>query len=204
MRARQEKSLNGYQRKPIARLEVEGISRRYKISNVKQEHVEHIKRVIFEDREDYWPLSVRGVHYPLLNYTFWRNTSKKLPYLNDKDSYKATSNLLTRMRLNGQIPWEAISDETRPVTEFPAFTNAREFVRQETDKLFCGYWRNRQQTQPNYVECIVEKNTIYEMALRVTRPFQISDISAADSVASIFGTPVHTSAIERAGKNGSF
>src|SRR5262249_51339186 len=117
--------------------------------------------------------SVRGVHYPLLNYGFLRNTRLGLPYKNDDNSYQATAELITRLRLNSSIPWEAFDDCTRPLKEFPAFRDVREFVRQEVNNLFGGYWRDLLQTQPNHVEVVCEKNTIYHMVLRVTEKYQI-------------------------------
>jgi hypothetical protein len=113
------------------------------------------------------------VHYALLNYEFERNVRQKLPYRNDDESYQATSNLITRMRLNDSIPWEAFDDATRPLKEFRAFDNARQFARQEVGELFGGYWRNLMQTQPNHIEVVCEKNTIYHMVLRVTEKYQI-------------------------------
>jgi hypothetical protein len=77
------------------------------------------------------------------------------------------------MRLDGSIPWSAFDDGTRPLTEFPAFDNVREFIQQEMSNLFDGYWRNLLQTQPNHVEVVCEKNTIYHMVLRVTEKYQI-------------------------------
>src|SRR5262249_53740113 len=52
-------------------LEIEGRKKRYGISDDKAEHVRLIKEIV-EGRRNYWPLSVRGVHYPLLNYDFIR------------------------------------------------------------------------------------------------------------------------------------
>jgi hypothetical protein len=57
--------------------------------------------------------------------------------------------------------------------EFRAFNDARQFVRQEVGNLFGGYWRDLLQTQPNHVEVLCEKNTIYHMVLRVTKKYQI-------------------------------
>jgi hypothetical protein len=125
------------------------------------------------DRRNYWPLSVRGVHYALLNYEFMRNLPRKLRYLNDDKSYDATSDLITRMRLNGSIPWNAFDDGTRPLKDFHPFRNVRQFIRQETKNLYGGYWRDLLQTQPNHVEVVCEKNTIYHMVLRVTQRYQI-------------------------------
>ena len=167
------KSVNAPERNGIVALGIEGVKKRHGISSEKHEHVDHIKKVVFKDRRDYWPMSVRAVHYPLLNYSFYRNTRLKLPYQNDDGSYDATCDLITRMRLNGQLPWEAFEDPTRPLKLFPAFNDVRQFVRQECQNLMVGYWRDLLQTQPAHIECLIEKNTVYGMALRVTEKYQI-------------------------------
>jgi hypothetical protein len=154
-------------------LKIEGMKRRNNISGQKADHVNYIKRVVFHDRREYWPLSVRGVHYALLNYQFLRNIPKKLPYKNDDESYQATSDLITRMRLNGSIPWEAFDDSTRPLKTFNPFANILDFMRDQMSNFLNGYWRDLLQTQPNHVEVVCEKNTIYHMALRVADKYQI-------------------------------
>jgi hypothetical protein len=178
LRERREKSVFAPEDNDIEVLDIEGEQRRYNISAVKAEHVRYVKQVVFHDRRDYWPLSIRGVHYALLNYDFLRNTELALKYLNDDNSYDATSDLITRLRETDVIPWEAFDDPTRPLTEFPAFTDVREFVRQEVDRLFAGYWRDYMQSQPNHIEVVCEKNTIYPLALRVTKKYRIPTSSA--------------------------
>jgi hypothetical protein len=185
LREQREKPLFAPERNCIEAIEIEGRKRRYNISEDKAEHVRLIKEIVFVHRKDYWPLSVRGVHYPLLNYDFvrgfyWprrndpnRGTKRELRYANDEGSYSSTSDLITRLRLNREIPWEAFDDPTRPLREFHSFRDARQFVRQETSQLFAGYWRNLLQTQPNHIEVVCEKNTVYHMVLRVTSKYQI-------------------------------
>ncbi len=173
LQALRDKSVYAFERNHVPTLAIEGVKVRHGISPQKADHVRLIKKIVFEDRRKYWPLSVRGVHYPLLNYKFYRNTRSKLRYKNDPNSYQATSDLITRLRLNGEIPWEAFEDATRPLTEFQPFSDARQFVRQEVNNLFGGYWRNYLQTQPNHVEVLCEKNTIYHMVVSVTKRFQI-------------------------------
>jgi hypothetical protein len=168
-----DKSVNAVEHNGVQTLEIEGRKRRFNISEQKAQHVEYVKKVVFEDRRDYWPLSVRGVHYALLNYKFLRNIPQKLAYANDPASYQATSDLITRMRLSGDLPWKAFDDPTRPVKEFHPFENVREFIRDEIEDLFARYWRDLLQTQPNHVEVVCEKNTIYHIALRVTERYQI-------------------------------
>jgi hypothetical protein len=181
----EDKSVNAPEHNGVQILTIEGSKRRHNISEDKAEHVKYIKKIVFEERRAYWPLSVRGVHYPLLNYNFIRGvlwphrgkpgygTKIELPYRNDDNSYHATSNLITRLRLLGEIPWEAFDDFTRPLEEFHPFDNVKEFIRQENEKLYDGYWRNYLQSQPNYIEVVCEKNTIYHMVLQVTKKYQI-------------------------------
>jgi hypothetical protein len=80
-------------------------------------------------------------------------------YQNNIASYKRLVDLLTRARLEGTIPFEAIGDETRPVEVWPVHQTVRSFVRHEVKSLFRGYWRDLMQSQPNHIELIVEKNT---------------------------------------------
>jgi hypothetical protein len=157
----------------VEALLIEGHKHRCEISTQKTDHVKHVLQVVNTDRKDYWPLSVRAVHYALLNYSFMRNIPREIPYKNDTESYQATSDLITRMRLNGDLPWHAFDDGTRPIKEFRAFDSVRQYVRQEIRSLFTGYWRNLLQTQPCHVEVVCEKNTIYHMVLKVTSQYQI-------------------------------
>jgi ParB-like nuclease domain len=166
-----DKSVNAAEHNGVYAIDIEGTKRRYEISEDKAEHVKYVLQVL-EERRPYWPLSVRGVHYPLLNFNFVRGycwphrgklgfgTKQTLYYKNDQGSYDATSDLLTRLRLNETVPWEALDDPTRPAHVPRPFENVQRFLRQEAENLFKGYWRDLLQTQPNYVACLVEKNTV--------------------------------------------
>jgi len=178
LRRQRDRSIFQPERNGIEQLHIEGTKRRSEIGPQKAEHVAQIKRVVFEDRRQYWPLSVHGIHYPLLNQQFFRNSKQRIAYANDSASYKATSDLCTRLRLIGEIPWEAIDDGTRPLKEFRAFRDARAYVRQEMGQLFTGYWRDLLQSQPNHIEVLCEKNTIYHMVCKVTEKYQVPTSSA--------------------------
>ncbi len=182
MASRHQDTRNGFDG-----ITIRGDTKRHKISAAKTEHVYYLKKVVLEERRDYWPISARSAHYPLLNHRFLRNTEKGKAYANDDPSYKATTNLLVRLRLNGEIPWEAITDETRPVVSFNPYRDVRTFVEKDLDDLFCGYWRDRLQTQPNHVEVLCEKNTILHMVERVTSDYQLPTSSARgyDSISAL-------------------
>jgi hypothetical protein len=188
LRALRDKSVRAPEHNGVRALEIEGVKKRYNISDDKADHVKYACLIV-NSLKEYWPLSVRAVHYKLLNYDFIRGyywpkrnepdhgTRRELRYRNDDNCYDATSNLLTRLRLNGTLPWEAFDDGTRPFEEFTAFSDVRQFVQQERRNLFGGYWRDLLQSQPNHVEIVCEKNTIYHLVLRVARKYLITTSS---------------------------
>ena len=60
---------------------------------------------VIELRRDFWPLSVREVHYALLSDPPLRHASKPNSiYTNDLESYKNLVDLLARARIFGKIP----------------------------------------------------------------------------------------------------
>ena len=124
---------------------------------------------MLEERREFWPLSDRQIHYALLNDPPLIHASKpNSRYINDSEgsSYESLTELLTRMRLTGMIPFEAIADETRPVADWNIDRDVSGFISRELDLLLKGYWRDLLQSQPNHIELIFEKNTL----LGILRP----------------------------------
>ncbi|REK12639.1 MAG: chromosome partitioning protein ParB [Planctomycetota bacterium] len=139
---------------------LQGQTRRAKISQAKMPMLEAV-RAILKERREFWPLSDRQIHYALLNDPPLRHASKpNSRYDNTQRSYKSLVDLLTRARLAFYIRWNAIADETRPVSLWQVHDDPRSFVRQELADLLKGYWRNLQQSQPNHIEIVGEKNTV--------------------------------------------
>ncbi len=141
-------------------VQLSGTRRRKGISQAKGSMLAAVQRILGE-RAEFWPLSDRSVHYALLNNPALRHAAKPdSAYANDRASYQDLTDLLTRARLTGQIPWEAIADETRPVVTWQADPNVQAFLRRELDGLFQGYWRNYQRSQANHIEIVAEKLTV--------------------------------------------
>lgn len=141
-------------------VQLSGTRRRKGISRAKGPMLAAVHRILGE-RAEFWPLSDRSVHYALLNNPPLRHVAKPgSTYANDRASYQDLTDLLTRARLAGQIPWEAIADETRPVVTWQADPNVQAFLRRELDGLFQGYWREYQRSQPNHIEIVAEKLTV--------------------------------------------
>jgi len=129
---------------------------------------------IIDENEEYWPLTVRRVHYLLLNDPPLRHDKKPgSVYVNDKASYQALTKLLVRARLNGDVPMEAIEDSTRPVQDRYGFKTAEQFIHQETNNFLRGYTRDLMQGQPHHIEIMLEKNALRTVIEAVARDYCI-------------------------------
>ena len=110
---------------------------------------------IVEEYEAEWPLSDRQVHYLLLPDPPLRNAGDPASrYANDLRSYKDTSDMHTRARLEGEVEWEAIADTTRPHTSWRCYPSVGPFARDQIGQLFRGYARDLLQSQPCHVELL--------------------------------------------------
>lgn len=157
----------------LPEIQLREATRRARITKAKQPFLDAIEHIIYSTRK-YWPLSDRRVHYALLNNPPLKHASKPdSTYTNDLASYKALCELLTRARLVGEIPMDAIADETRPVVTWKVWNSAGDFVANELETFLTGYWRDIQRSQPNHIEILVEKNSIYPIVRNVASRYHI-------------------------------
>jgi hypothetical protein len=157
-------------------MEIVGEKRRFQIKGNQPLLDASIK--IINDLRDYWPLSVRQIHYKLLNDPPLKNRNDKSSrYRNDPLSYHTLTNVLTRGRLSGKIFWTAIADETRPFTQWALFLNVSSFIDEQFKNFMTGYDRNYCQSQPNHIEILAEKLTldsiIKPVAMKYCLPYTI-------------------------------
>ena len=154
----------------LSLIETHGNKRRCEFSPAKKPLLDAIQRIVEEQRE-FWPLSVRQIHYRLLgeNAPLIHASKPDSQYRNDRDSYRAAVDVAARARIQGILPWQAIADETRPVDSNQAFHDLGEFFRQESGELTQGYWRDLLQSQPHHVEIVAEKLTVRSILARVAR-----------------------------------
>ena len=131
-------------------------------------------QLVVQENKPYWPLTVRRVHYLLLNDPPLRHDKKPgSAYVNNKKCYDALTGLLSRARLTGQIPMQAIEDETRPILLGAGFESVQQFVAQETENFLAGYSRNLMQGQPHHIEIMLEKNALKSVVEAVAREYCI-------------------------------
>jgi hypothetical protein len=154
-----------------------GVKSRKRISRAKAEMLRAIMDIL-EAQRAWWPLSDRSIHYDLLNAPPLKHSAKPdSRYANDKASYKDLTDLLTRARVAGKIPFRAIADPTRKVCTWETHRDVGGFVRKGLDGFLTGYWRDLLQSQPNHVEIVGEKNTIEssirDVAMRFCIPYTL-------------------------------
>jgi hypothetical protein len=129
---------------------------------------------VLEERRKYWPLTNRQIHYALLNNPPLTHASKPdSRYANTVQCHKSLCELLTRARLSGDVPFEAIHDPTRPVTLWRRYHSPAPFIRSHLYGFLRGYYRELQQSQPNHIEIVGEKNTIESIIRPVARDYSI-------------------------------
>lgn len=151
----------------IPALEIEGRKHRSQISKNKRPFMRAIVNAVNGLRE-YWPISDRKVFYELLNDPPLRYATRpESLFANNDASYNDLTDMLTRMRIFGDIPMEAIGDETRPVTLWVAHRNSGNYIYGEVNDFLGGYCRDKLQSQPNHIELLIEKNTLAGMVERV-------------------------------------
>jgi hypothetical protein len=147
--------------------------RRSAISAAKRPMLDAAVAVI-DQYEDYWPLTLRQIHYRLLTRNVLRHASKPGSlYTNTQQSYKDLSNLLTRARLDGEVPWESMHDPTRPQTRWIQWDSVEPYLREQLDGFLGGYKRDLLQSQPAYVELVVEKITVHDIAKRAAGKYHV-------------------------------
>ncbi len=154
-------------------IKLRGKKHRAEISKAKFPMLEAVREII-QAMEAFLPLTDRRIHYCLLNNPPLIHASKPdSRYANDKASYRALVDLLTRARLAGEIPMELIDDETRPMVTWDVCRDVGQFICQEVDGFLLNYWRDLMQSQPNHVEILGEKNTLATVIRPVAAEFCI-------------------------------
>jgi hypothetical protein len=128
---------------------------------------------------NFWPLTVRQVHYKLLNdpplTQVTKERNERWRYRNDTASYNKLSSLLVSARYLGHVPLTALDDLTRISREyeFGTWDSIAQFIRDETDGFLSGYQRHRLEGQRNHVELLIEKNTLLNIVKPVADRFML-------------------------------
>ncbi len=115
-----------------------------------QAYVERVKATI-DGLSAFWPLTLRQIYYALVAAVVIPNRIQE---------YTKLSRLLTKARLDGVVPWEAIEDRARSMLASGGWQDQQAFVAHETAGYLSGYRRDLLQSQEHAIECWVEKDAL--------------------------------------------
>ena len=151
------------------------IKKRSKITKQSRDFADAIISILTGVLKDVVPVNERAIHYrllPPLNVRTSRGV-KGFVYGNNLKSVQALSRMLTRLRLCGEVPWDWIVDETRPVGVWQTFRDAAEFLGEQLNNLYTGFARDLMQSQSAHFEIITEKMTVKNFIDRVAMKYTI-------------------------------
>lgn len=117
--------------------------------------------------------TLRQVHYELLRTLPLMNKKTGRRYKNEKGSYKALSDVVTRLRVFRELPFNCLVDPNRSITEPYWSKSAKEHVRKWVDSFGGGYYHDMMQSQSSLFIVFVEKQTqkaLFDDFLRETFP----------------------------------
>lgn len=97
------------------------------------------------------PLTVRQVYYQLVSREIIENCLGE---------YSNASRVLTVMRRNDLVPWDAIEDRSRRLVEKRGVTDLETHIQEQARAMFSYYDRCLVQNQENYVEIWTEKDAL--------------------------------------------
>jgi hypothetical protein len=136
--------------------------------------VKAVKKIM-EENKVYLPITLRAIHYQLLNDPPILSKRKGKRYTNTRADYQRLSEIVTKMRVNKIIPFEWITDGTRKYNRNRGWDDVYSYQKYQLRYFLQTYQRDLVQTQPAYIAIICEKETIS---------------NTVDGVATEYGVPV--------------
>ncbi len=118
--------------------------------------------VVVDELKPDWPLTLRQIYYRLVANGLIENS---------KSQYNMLSKLVKWMRIDENLPWSALEDATRTVTNKKGYENLNEFIESEVSWFLRGYSRCLVQGQDKYIEVWVEKNALFRIFDGVVHPY---------------------------------
>jgi hypothetical protein len=148
-----------------------------------------LDRVMHEYEQAEIGLTVRHYYYTLLS----TGALKKMDIPNSgQNAYKFVSRLLTEVREEGELPWEAVSDPGRRRHTHRAYDSLTGYVEYESQSGFLlDAWRGQQYR----LEVWIEKDAMADYAIRIVNDYRVPVYVAKGFVS----TTVKKEAAERYG-----
>jgi hypothetical protein len=155
------------------------------------EYVEPIKAIL-DDLSEFWPLTLRQVYYQLV---------AQLIIENNIAEYKKLSKVLSKARLDGIVPWDAIEDRSRDSLSSAGWGDHTDFIADQFSDLLMGYRRDLLQSQDVALQLWIEKDALSRIAHDVAFPYCV-DVIVAKGFSSMSYKNTFRDQIERNTANG--
>lgn len=110
----------------------------------------------------YWPLTLRQIYYRLV-------AAGEIE--NNRTAYQGLSKILTELRHDELVSWDAMEDRTRRTSTKRGFTDSQEYLKIVTSSFLTGYTRCRVQGQEKHVEVMIEKDALSKIFENVVWPY---------------------------------
>lgn len=138
----------------------------YRSSRIKRHRrtnadIEALKQSLYNIVADDQPMTVRQV--------FYQAVSQGLIEKTEAEYGNSIGRLLTEMRLDGDLPFDWIADNTRWMRKPRTFSNAEEAVRITAEAYRRSLWDN----QDCYVEIWLEKDALAGVLYEITSPYDV-------------------------------
>ncbi len=135
------------------------------------------KRLLYLDRvqavistlESYWPLTLRQIYYQLVAAGVIDNRVA---------AYQKLSEVLTKARLDGLVPWETMEDRGRSTLQSGGWRDEGHFILTQTNRYLTGYRRDLLQSQPVALELWIEKDALSRICHTIALPYCVPVIVA--------------------------
>ncbi len=166
--ARKAQVLNKSKTCGLTEVAIAGSIARTDPSGEREEMLKAVMGILAELRsQNFLPTSGRSIHYKLLQMKV-RTSARKNGYIygTRPGSASLLSKLLTDARSAGLIAHADLDDGTRPTHQFTASGNLGTYINKTLGDLFMNYFFDVHADQPNHVEMLVEKNTIFPLLYR--------------------------------------
>lgn len=135
---------------------------------------------VTDELRAYWPLTLRQIYYRLLSQRHFqipewqaKKNGELQPLAN---SYNALSTLIKWMRIDGKLPWQALEDRTRSISDKKGYSGVEEFIDTEISWFLDGYNRCLIQGQEVHVEVWFEKEGLSKIFLDTIFPYCIRGV----------------------------
>lgn len=123
--------------------------------------IEKVNQVIDEYAAQGFDLSVRQIFYQFVARNWLRNTIK---------NYEALAKVISEARIAGLVDWSYIRDRGRVTIKDQAYPSLKVFLQQTNEQFKLDCWAN----QANYIECMVEKQALEGVLLKVCNDWNIA------------------------------